>query len=51
MILAIGKKEAAERAVSIRRMGSNNQTFLSADEALAELVAEATAPELKRVEA
>ena len=51
VILAIGKKEAAERAVSIRRMGSNNQTFLSADEALAELVAEATAPDLKRVEA
>jgi threonyl-tRNA synthetase len=47
-LLAIGKKEAAERAVSIRRLGSNAQETKSLDEALADFVAEATPPDLAR---
>jgi threonyl-tRNA synthetase len=48
VLLAIGKKEAAERAVSIRRLGSNAQQTKSLDEALAAFVAEATPPDLAR---
>ncbi|MGA2485648.1 MAG: threonine--tRNA ligase [Roseiarcus sp.] len=47
-LLAIGKKEAAERAVSIRRLGSNAQETKSLDEALAAFVAEGTPPDLAR---
>ena len=50
VILAIGKKETAERTVSIRRMGSNEQRSLGIDEAIAELVAEATPPDVLRIE-
>jgi threonyl-tRNA synthetase len=48
VLLAIGKKEAAERAVSIRRLGSNAQEMKTLDEALAAFVAEATPPDLAR---
>jgi threonyl-tRNA synthetase len=48
VLLAIGKKEATERAVSIRRLGSNAQETKSLDEALAAFVAEATPPDLAR---
>jgi threonyl-tRNA synthetase len=48
VLLAIGKKEAAERAVSIRRLGSNAQETKTLDEALAAFVAEATPPDLAR---
>lgn len=51
VLIAVGKKEAAERTVSIRRMGSNAQVSSGAEEAIAELVAEATAPDLRRIEA
>ena len=44
VILAVGKKEAAERSVSIRRLGSQAQTSMSLDEAMAALAAEAKAP-------
>ena len=47
-LLAIGRKEAAERTVSIRRLGSNAQESLGLDEALAAFVAEARAPDLAR---
>ena len=47
-LLAIGKKEAAERAVSIRRLGSNAQTTMGLEEALAAFVDEATPPDLRR---
>jgi threonyl-tRNA synthetase len=46
-LLVVGKREAAERTVSIRRLGSQAQTSMSFDEALDTLVAEATAPDLK----
>jgi threonyl-tRNA synthetase len=48
VILAIGKKEAAERLVSVRRFGSNAQTVVALDEALAAFVKEATPPDLAR---
>ncbi|ADH89311.1 threonyl-tRNA synthetase [Ancylobacter novellus DSM 506] len=47
-LIVVGRKEAAERTVSIRRLGSQNQTTLTLDEALAALVAEASPPDLQR---
>ncbi len=47
VLIAVGRKEAAERSVSIRRLGSNEQRSLSAREALDALVAEATPPDLR----
>ncbi|UOK69931.1 threonine--tRNA ligase [Ancylobacter polymorphus] len=47
-LVVVGRKEAAERTVSIRRLGSPNQTTLTLDEALASLVAEASPPDLER---
>ena len=44
VILAVGRKEAADRTVSIRRLGSQAQTVASLDEALASLAAEAQPP-------
>jgi threonyl-tRNA synthetase len=48
VLLVVGKKEAEERTVSIRRLGSQNQTSMPLDAALAALVAEALPPDLKR---
>ena len=47
-LIVVGRKEAAERTVSIRRLGSPNQTTLTLDEALASLVAEASPPDTQR---
>jgi threonyl-tRNA synthetase len=44
VILAIGKREAQERTVSVRRLGSTAQETLALQEALARLVAEAEIP-------
>ena len=48
VMLVVGKKEAAERAVSIRRLGSQAMTGMGLAEALAQLVDEATPPDVKR---
>jgi threonyl-tRNA synthetase len=48
VLLVVGKKEAEERTVSIRRLGSQNQTPMPLDAALAALAAEALPPDLKR---
>lgn len=48
VLLVVGKKEAAERKVSIRRLGSEKQEVISLDEALKMLAAEAVPPDLKR---
>ncbi|WP_029559044.1 threonine--tRNA ligase [Xanthobacter sp. 91] len=48
VLLVAGKKEAAERTLSIRRLGSNAQTSGSLDEVIAALVDEAVPPDLKR---
>jgi threonyl-tRNA synthetase len=46
VLLVAGKKEAGERTVSIRRLGSNEQKTMGLDAALAALVAEAVPPDL-----
>jgi threonyl-tRNA synthetase len=48
VLLAIGRKEAAEGSVSIRRLGSNEQATKGLAETLEALVAEATPPDLQR---
>jgi threonyl-tRNA synthetase len=50
-LLVVGKKEAAERTVSIRRLGSDGQTVMPLDEALKTLAEEATPPDVKRARA
>ena len=45
VILAIGKREAAERTVSIRRLGSSDQEVLALNEAVDRLNAEASPPD------
>ena len=47
VLLVVGRKEAADRTVSIRRLGSQAQTFVSLDEALASLAREAAPPDLR----
>jgi threonyl-tRNA synthetase len=47
VLLIVGKKEAAERKVSIRRLGSQEQSAATLDEALTALSKEATPPDLK----
>ena len=46
VMLVVGKREADERKVSIRRLGSDKSTVMALDEALAALKAEATPPDL-----
>ena len=48
VLLVVGRKEAAERTVSMRRLGSPNQTGGTAEAMLAALVDEAVAPDLRR---
>ncbi len=48
VMLVLGRKEAAERTVSIRRLGSQAQQSMGLDEALALFADEATPPDLKR---
>lgn len=47
VLIVVGKKEAAERTVSIRRLGSQAQSFATLDEALASLALEGTPPDLR----
>src|SRR5919112_1908687 len=48
VLLVVGRKEAAERTVSIRRLGSPDQTAMALHEALRVLGEEAVPPDLKR---
>jgi len=48
VLIVVGKKEAVERSVSIRRLGSQDQTSMGLDEALKQLAGEAMPPDLKR---
>jgi threonyl-tRNA synthetase len=47
-LLVVGKKEAAERTVSIRRLGSEGQNVMGVDLALQTLADEAVAPDMRR---
>ncbi|MFG5118286.1 threonine--tRNA ligase [Methylorubrum sp. POS3] len=51
VLLALGKREAEERTVSVRRLGSQKTTTLTLDAALAVFVDEATSPDRRRAEA
>ncbi|PZQ61320.1 MAG: threonine--tRNA ligase [Sphingomonas taxi] len=46
-LLVVGKREAEEGKVALRRLGSQAQTFLTLDEAVAMLRDEARAPDLR----
>ncbi len=48
VMLVVGKREAEERTVSVRRLGSQEQKVLPLKEVLAELTEEAVPPDLKR---
>lgn len=48
VILVVGKREAEEGKVSIRRLGSQDQTVMTLEEAIALLKTEATPPDQKR---
>jgi len=47
-LLVVGRKEAAEGTVSIRRLGRDGQSVLALDAAIAALAGEAVAPDLRR---
>ena len=49
-LLVIGKKEATERTVSIRRLGSEGQQVMPLDAALSALALEAVPPDVKRAQ-
>ena len=48
VLLVIGKREAAERAVNMRRLGNQEQRSLALDEAIRMLVDEALPPDVRR---
>lgn len=48
VLLVVGKKEAGERAVSVRRLGSNETNGMTLDAALEALFDEALPPDLRR---
>ena len=48
VIAVVGAREAEERKVALRRLGSNGQQILTLDEALVSLAEEALPPDLKR---
>ncbi|MDX7950907.1 threonine--tRNA ligase [Lichenihabitans sp. Uapishka_5] len=48
VLLVLGRKEAAERTVSIRRLGSTEQTSMGLDAALRMLADEAVPPDVRR---
>jgi threonyl-tRNA synthetase len=49
VMLVVGKKEAAERTVSIRRLGKEGQPVMPLDAALATLAQEAVPPDVQRI--
>jgi threonyl-tRNA synthetase len=49
VMLVVGKKEAAERLVSVRRLGKEGQQVMPLDAALKALADEAVPPDLRRV--
>ena len=50
-LLVVGKKEAEARQVSVRRLGSEKQTVMPLDAALAALADEALPPDVRRMRA
>jgi threonyl-tRNA synthetase len=50
VILVCGRREAEEKTVNMRRLGSRDQVSLTLEEAVNALVEEATPPDLRRIE-
>ena len=50
-MLVVGKKEAAERTVSVRRLGQDKQEVMPLDVALKTLADEAVPPDVRRAKA
>jgi len=50
LLLVVGKKEAADRSISIRRLGSQEQKSMAWEDALALLRTEAEPPDIKRLQ-
>src|SRR5579863_2399411 len=48
VLMVVGKREAAERTVSLRRLGTQEQKTMALDAALRALAAEATPPDVKQ---
>jgi len=48
-LLVVGRKEATERTVSIRRLGKDGQTVMPLDAALSALADEAVPPDVRRL--
>ena len=48
VLLVVGRKEAADRTVSIRRLGQEKQVVIPLEQALAALADEAVPPDLRR---
>jgi threonyl-tRNA synthetase len=48
VIAVVGAREAEERKLALRRLGSNGQQIITLDEALVSLAEEALPPDLKR---
>jgi len=48
IIAVVGGREAEERTLALRRLGSQGQQMISLDEACVSLADEALAPDLKR---
>lgn len=48
VILVVGRREAEERTVAARRLGSQAQEMLGFDDVVAQLTAEATPPDLRK---
>jgi len=49
VLLVVGRKEAADRTVSMRRLGSQQQTVMPLQQALTMLADEAVAPDVRRL--
>jgi threonyl-tRNA synthetase len=47
-MFVVGKREAEEGTVSVRRLGTEGQKIMPAMDAIVELIAEAVPPDLKR---
>jgi threonyl-tRNA synthetase len=47
LLIALGRKEASENTISLRRLGSNAQTTMGVEEALQTMVMEGVPPDLR----
>jgi threonyl-tRNA synthetase len=47
VMLVVGRREAEEKTISLRRLGSKDQSVISLDQAVRDLAGEATPPDLR----